>query len=457
MKTSRIKRFLAHLAGVTLFLYLPLESATLAVLPGESIQAQIDAATEGDVIAIFGGTYDQNVIVNKSVRLAEVEGEEVTITGNITFTGLTDPPPFAGFKTGSGGRRIVISGVTGFLVENIDSTAGDTIEINSDSDVLIRGGQHRALSMANGVVEIHSSQFSGTVTQNGGELEVYSTSIGGNMDTADAATKTLAFRTEVSGDCVWRSNRSWFAYSKATSFNHWSDNDRVIIIGSELNRGGNTESCTIRLEGSGNSFVVRNSYIHGTKGRCDSNNDDKAIEVDGVHELVLIENNYIQTVHGGYGCRDYTVKVSSDPNAIIQNNIFDAQNTDWNRPVYAPFGALVRNNILTSGNIEFRAEGGVLAIDNLNASFESIFGTEFDPYTLAEGSPCIDAGVEDARYNDLDGTRNDIGPSGGAAWDPDGWTTENPVMIAFELSTDQVLEGQTTSIELSEAFGVSAP
>jgi hypothetical protein len=99
-------------------------------------------------------------------------------------------------------------------------------------------------------------------------------------------------------------------------------------------------------------------------------------------------------------------------------------------------------------------DGGALAQGTLSGDPGLVDG---DPYTLAEGSPCIDAGVEDARYNDLDGTRNDIGPSGGAAWDPDGWTTESPVMIAFELSTDQVLEEQTTSIELSEAFGVSAP
>jgi hypothetical protein len=80
-----------------------------------------------------------------------------------------------------------------------------------------------------------------------------------------------------------------------------------------------------------------------------------------------------------------------------------------------------------------------------------------NPYKLAAGSPCINAGTSDPRYNDRDGTRNDIGPSGGAWFDPDGWTRENPVVISFDLSPDQVLEGVDTEVILSEGQAVSAP
>jgi hypothetical protein len=76
---------------------------------------------------------------------------------------------------------------------------------------------------------------------------------------------------------------------------------------------------------------------------------------------------------------------------------------------------------------------------------------------LQSSSPCINAGTPDPRYNDRDGTRNDIGPSGGAWFDPDGWTTENPVVISFDLSPDQVLEGVDTEVILSEGQAVSAP
>lgn len=71
--------------------------------------------------------------------------------------------------------------------------------------------------------------------------------------------------------------------------------------------------------------------------------------------------------------------------------------------------------------------------------------------------PLINAGTTDPRYNNRDGTRNTIGPSGGPWIDPDGWTTENPVVISFDLSPDMVLEGVDTDVILSEGQAVSAP
>ena len=46
-----------------------LAAETLVVFSGESIQAKIDEAADGDVIAIFGGTYFPDLTINKRVRL----------------------------------------------------------------------------------------------------------------------------------------------------------------------------------------------------------------------------------------------------------------------------------------------------------------------------------------------------------------------------------------------------
>ena len=77
----------------------------------------------------------------------------------------------------------------------------------------------------------------------------------------------------------------------------------------------------------------------------------------------------------------------------------------------------------------------------------------FDPATAA--TPPIDAGIEDTLYNDLDGTRNDIGARGGAWYDPDGWTTDKPVVISFDLGPQKLLEGRDTEVRISEGLGVS--
>ena len=77
--------------------------------------------------------------------------------------------------------------------------------------------------------------------------------------------------------------------------------------------------------------------------------------------------------------------------------------------------------------------------------------------TRIPGSPCIDAGIEDPIFNDLDDTRNDIGPGGGCWFDPDGWTTENPVVISYDLGPEQVLEGADPEVILSGGKAVSQP
>jgi hypothetical protein len=76
---------------------------------------------------------------------------------------------------------------------------------------------------------------------------------------------------------------------------------------------------------------------------------------------------------------------------------------------------------------------------------------------LAADSPCINAGTEDPIYANRDGTRNTIGPSGGTLYDPDARTTENPVVISFDLGPEQALEGEATEILLSNGQAVSQP
>ena len=137
----------------------------------------------------------------------------------------------------------------------------------------------------------------------------------------------------------------------------------------------------------------------------------------------------------------------------VRNNLFFG----CMREVHANFGVVVQNNLAWSDQPHFR---GFQLGDDVTAE-NSI---EADPLfvpgqapKLQPTSPCINAGTSDARYNDRNGSRNDIGPSGGGWFDPDGWTTENPVVISFDLSPDQVLEGVEPEVILSEGLAVSAP
>jgi hypothetical protein len=68
------------------------------------------------------------------------------------------------------------------------------------------------------------------------------------------------------------------------------------------------------------------------------------------------------------------------------------------------------------------------------------------------GSPCINAGPPDAIYNNLDGTRNTMGYTGGPYFNPANYTNSNPMV--FLLTGPQVVLGNQTNIQVN--VGASA-
>ena len=67
-------------------------------------------------------------------------------------------------------------------------------------------------------------------------------------------------------------------------------------------------------------------------------------------------------------------------------------------------------------------------------------------YRLSAGSPCINAGPPDFWMNDRDGTRNDMGIFGGAAYDPAGKTTDKPIAFGLQASPLIVVKGVDTNV-----------
>lgn len=432
-----------------------LNAATLAVFPGNSIQAQIDASSAGDIVAIFGGTYAEDITINKAIRLVEVNDEDVILLGHVTFDGVTDAPPFEGFTVGSSGKDITVTDTTGLLFREIDHSAGDQLFINGSSDnIKIVASTLQHFDPDAGVVELVDSSVNGRIQQEGGSLHTTNTTVNGNFETTSNTVRTIAFRTTVSGDCDWYGPRSWFGYSAARSFNFYGSNAKVVVVGSTIDRVDG-EADGIRLHGSGNHLTVTNSVVKNVRSYWYDN--ENCIDVQDSSNSVVITNNYLQKTHQNYSSNNdgiHDVIYVRDTNSVtIFNNICVQSYTslDDDGFVRAPFGAAISNNIAIGRS---NVNGGAIAT---NTIYRSTNFVDADPYQLGEGSPCLDAGTEDPRYNDRDGSRNDIGPSGGAWYDPDGWTTENPVVISFELSKDQILEGDATPLLLREGLGVSIP
>ena len=409
-------------------------SATLSVLPGTSIQAKIDQAQPGDVIAIFGGTYAEDLTISKPVRLVEVNGQDVIVTGRVHFTGLVNPPAFEGFVVGSAGRGITVTDSTGLLLRGVDARPGSGIVVAGASEVSLQ------------------SCLAGGVSQTGGSLTAIGCTISGNFETSTGAQKTVAFRTTVNGDNNWRSKKAWFGYCDTRSFNYHDQTDgKIVVVGCKIDRQGG-EANGIYLAGSSNSFTVANNSVVrvGYNYEGDSKN---GIDGRGSNNSYLIVNNYFQLQFYGsdaYGPRGDGIYIRDSVNARILNNIV----VGAKHGVSAPFGVLAQNNLYWASPWDAREANGVIAQGTIYA--DPKFIADQAP-SLAADSPCHNAGVEDPIYNNRDGSRNTIGPSGGTLYDPDARTTENPVVISFDLGPEQVLEGEATDIILSNGQAVSQP
>jgi hypothetical protein len=89
--------------------------------------------------------------------------------------------------------------------------------------------------------------------------------------------------------------------------------------------------------------------------------------------------------------------------------------------------------------------GGIVPQNTLAADPLVVDTTNF---VLQAGSPARDAGNPDPRFNDIDGTRNDIGIYGGPFYDPDGRTGSKPVVLKAELDNTQFVRGELSTVKL---------
>ncbi len=432
---------------------LPLQAATHAVLPGTSIQAKINLAVPGDIVAIFGGIYNEDLTVNKAIRLVEVSGQEVAITGSVTWTGVVDAPPFEGFLVGSAVKGITVTNTTGLIFRSLDARPGSAINTTGATTLKIIDSQLSSLLPAGGTVEISRSTLTGGISQTVGIVHATAVTMAGNFESTDNCQRTVAFRTTVNGDVIWRSNRAWFGYSKTKAFQFHGSGDKVVLVGSEIDRQ-NFEAVAVRLHGSGNQYLVANCNIHNVRWSSDYS-EEFGIWIAGSGNSAVVQNNSIRMNFGVSvgGNNSDAIRIQDTSAVQIRNNIFYGCMYEIN----APFGVTASNNLEWSSQPHFKGfqvRGGIVSENNIEA--DPVFVVNEAP-KIQPTSPCINAGTLNPRYNDRDGSRNDIGPSGGGWFDPDGWTTENPVVISFDLSPDQVLEGVEPEVILSEGLAVSAP
>ncbi len=248
---------------------LTVSAKVLTVLPGKSIQEKIDEAEDNDFVAIFGGTYNENLTINnKIIRLVEVKGQEVILNGNLTFTNCSTVPPLEGFKF-KGKKNLAFLNCEGeILLRNIDREEGNRIEFSSENGrLVIDSSTINFLNVDRGSAEILNSDVQIEVNQVGGSLTAVKSNIG-RINTQSDTPKTVLYRctiseTDLNWDSHYRSKRVWIGYCTIHSRRSWfrdtRDGAKHFVVGSNFDTKGGQEThiCIDNFQKSSFSIVKR--------------------------------------------------------------------------------------------------------------------------------------------------------------------------------------------------------
>ncbi len=196
------------------------------------------------------------------------------------------------------------------------------------------------------------------------------------------------------------------------------------------------------IENCTDGIFIDEEYI--TVNNCIIRNCSKGITFDYAINFNTfggtIINNVIQNCSSGISMRTAS-SGSADCYANIYSNII-INSTNY--------GIINYNGGSYMGTLDYNCfNNNVTNTSGVNTGSNNIYQDPifFDlvesNYYLQSGSPCIDSGITGFEYEDLDGTRNDMGIYGG----PQQWGSGYPTVMDIQITPESVYPGETFDIE----------
>ena len=349
----------------------------------DDIQDAIDAAANGDWILVKAGEYDAIDFGGKSVWITSAEGPDDTVIdgGNanaavVAAHGETSATGLVGF-TITGGRSATV--YVEFASLHVEGSV-----IDSDGNYAVYGS---AADMELQDVEIGGSAGYAMIGMSRGSLQMNGTDV-----TCGGTTTGLSV-----GHGYMQLDWSSIRCSRGSA------------ISNEHNTGS-----------------VLRSYIEGNV--YNTNEDDHPTDsVDLINSVLLgsytalygtmnIKNS---VVDGPLSFTPYLEEEGMAGVPVIENSVLLGTRARNACAFSAPGATMtVRNNVIH--DTDALCDGVDYSAENLlvDPEFEDYNNEDFHP---APGSPMIDAGVDEAGYEDVDGSRNDIGVYGGRFSQDGGW------------------------------------
>ena len=235
----------------------------------------------------------------------------------------------------------------------------------------------------------------------------------------------------------------WLAFSQLGAVS--LVNSSAIFVGNSNVNLSQSIHYTIWCQGG--SLTCYNNLLRGYPNYCAG--DVNVILLSGTTNVTLI-NNTLQIDNADCG-RATTVASSGSLGPItIKSCILICRRASYPAAIVAD--TLGQNGQVSYCFFDGGAAQGITAINSLSGSGE--LAALDSNYDLAANSPCLHAGPSDVVYDNTDGTRNNIGWTGGPFYNPANLSINNPIVFWLGTTNQTVLKGLQTSIPIS--IGASA-
>jgi hypothetical protein len=427
-------KYLTPILILPLIGFLSSLTAKITEVHAGGLQSAINLASEGDTLVLHEGDYEEEITIQKSITIAPILNGKVFISGKIKLNNIL--------------KKIVIRG----------------LNTNSDFEILNCVNVYISNSYFKGITEIsnsntflHKTNFGDNFTINEGcHSVIIKCAFSKHVQNLDTGRTFTIVRSSVNGALLSLSQKSWINYNKISCIavkgyceivgNEFGGerNDKIYkTSGNGSHDGGETNNppdLTKGFTGEPWSHAVACVHLFGKNSHIRFNNNTVSSDMGQITGFYNLRGDGTK-----YGRAGSALYVHPDARCDIINNDFyssgyitcvgRSSSSSWvkvlgNKFVTASAPAIYSHfeKISISNNILSNIEGGAASNNTIE-----------DP-----SSDGVDLGPQEAEFNDHDGTRNDIGANGGHKFDPEGWTTDNPIVLMNRLEATYVKKGTAT-------------
>jgi hypothetical protein len=411
--------------------------ATINVGAGESIQTAVDGAADGDEIVLtYPGQYVGNVTVNgKGLTIRSLNQALTSVLGNFSVTGLT-----AGKEMNF--QRFNFSGdlnCTGAGILRVkDVQIGNSLIGSGLAKIVLQNVEIMNSLSASQVTDCYIRRSTITKTAN----------IEGNQDANGNPTRFVFLQSTIKEKLTSTTAKSWIGYSNLEE--SYLEGTLEIVMNEFVGSRSfnNSRGIGIDLNGTQTTANIHNNLIRdfytGVPGHYE--NDCIGIRISG-NAVANIYNNQISANRDNRSAETETwvgmgIYVISTAGTKIFGNLFYDNGVNGGSDTGAANIWAPAQNVTIAYNamIAYSTSGLVRGGAENHAMVNSKFAGDL-----------TDKGHPDVTYQDKDGSRNDIGPSGGRNYLTNGTTTNGPIPISFTADPLAVPIGGTVTIQSTGA------